>query len=165
MDINFIPLSLPVLVFSPDTSPLSLFDLNPNKERKRKQRNSTNGVANGGHGRVDWSVRTGAPLPSLFRRHDSGELSLALRAQCTGEAPLRCAYRSGALLPLLWILVKSPFYYPHDHWILFHAFLSQTLWHTNFLRRIWLSHWLVISLKLKILFVPLIWCETARQKI
>lgn len=101
------------------------------------------GPGDGVLGRLNWRLRPCSPLPSLFRRHNSGQLSMADCSWSPPQASLFRPLRRSSLLPLFWVLFKSPFLGPHVLRLCFHAPLPSPLRLDYFLLGFWLSHWMV----------------------
>lgn len=106
------------------------------------------GPGDGILGRLHWRLRPCSPIPSLFRRYNSGQLSMADCPRSPPQTSLFCPFRCSSLLPLFWVLFKSSLLGPHVPGLCFHGPLSSPLRFDYLLLGVWLSHWMVSGIDL-----------------
>lgn len=97
----------------------------------------------GSHGGDDRGLRPCAEVPSLLRRHHSGEFFLANRTGSTRKA--RLCGRVGRVVVILIVRVffKSALFGAHVYWLCFYGAVPRKMWINNVCLGIRLSHWLV----------------------
>ena len=117
-----------------------------NAETNQIQSNAFDGPGDGILGRLNRRLGPSSPVPSLFRRHHSGQLSMAASSRSFHQAPLFRPLRCASLLSLIWLLFQPPFLGPHVPGLCFDAPLPSPLRLDYLLARLWLSHWMVSDL-------------------